>query len=101
MMKKPQTMTQTAQFCLIRSIFKAKVCIYCLFFFRLTECALTWQSCDAVAFFLTSQSSSLTHLDLSMNKLQDSGVLVFSAGLESPHCKLETLRSAGFCIVLI
>ncbi|XP_070836903.1 NACHT, LRR and PYD domains-containing protein 3-like [Chaetodon trifascialis] len=55
---------------------------------RLIGCALTWKSCDAVGFFLNSQSSSLKHLDLSMNNLQDSGVLVFSAGLESPHCKL-------------
>ncbi|XP_076608124.1 NACHT, LRR and PYD domains-containing protein 3-like isoform X2 [Chaetodon auriga] len=59
---------------------------------RLIGCALTWKNCDAVGFFLNCQSSSLKHLDLSMNKLQDSGVLVFSAGLESPHCKLETLR---------
>ncbi|XP_070779696.1 NACHT, LRR and PYD domains-containing protein 12-like [Enoplosus armatus] len=59
---------------------------------RLIGCALTWKSCDAVAFFLNSQSPSLTQLDLSMNNLQDSGVLVVSGGLESPHCKLETLR---------
>ncbi|XP_038548231.1 NACHT, LRR and PYD domains-containing protein 12-like [Micropterus salmoides] len=59
---------------------------------RLISCALTWKSCDALAFFLSSKSSSLSQLDLSMNNLQDSGVLVFSAGLESPHCKLETLR---------
>uniref|UniRef100_A0A671X331 NACHT domain-containing protein n=1 Tax=Sparus aurata TaxID=8175 RepID=A0A671X331_SPAAU len=63
---------------------------------RLIGCGLTWKSCDAVAFFLNSQSSCLKQLDLSMNKLQDSGVQVFSAGLESPHSKLETLRSAGF-----
>ncbi|XP_030262363.1 NACHT, LRR and PYD domains-containing protein 12-like [Sparus aurata] len=59
---------------------------------RLIGCGLTWKSCDAVAFFLNSQSSCLKQLDLSMNKLQDSGVQVFSAGLESPHSKLETLR---------
>ncbi|XP_041812350.1 NACHT, LRR and PYD domains-containing protein 12-like isoform X2 [Chelmon rostratus] len=65
---------------------------------RLIGCALTWKCCDAVAFFLNSQSSCLTYLDLSMNSLQDSGVQVFSAGLESPHCKLETLRLSG-CLV--
>lgn len=64
------------------------------FFVRLIGCALTWKSCDAVAFFLSSPSSCLKELDLGMNMLQDSGVIVFSAALESPHCKLETLRSA-------
>ncbi|XP_073349789.1 NACHT, LRR and PYD domains-containing protein 3-like [Pagrus major] len=59
---------------------------------RLIGCSLTWKCCDAVAFFLYSQSSCLKQLDLSMNRLQDSGLQVFSAGLESPHCKLETLR---------
>ncbi|XP_073349791.1 NACHT, LRR and PYD domains-containing protein 3-like [Pagrus major] len=62
---------------------------------RLIDCSLTWKCCDAVAFFLNSQSSCLKQLDLSMNTLQDSGVQVFKDGLKSPHCKLETLRVSG------
>ncbi|XP_075938997.1 NACHT, LRR and PYD domains-containing protein 12-like [Anarhichas minor] len=58
----------------------------------LIGCALTWNSCDDVGSFLSSKSSGLRQLDLSMNPLQDSGVLVFSTGLKNPRCKLETLR---------
>ncbi|XP_028266986.1 NACHT, LRR and PYD domains-containing protein 3-like isoform X2 [Parambassis ranga] len=63
---------------------------------RLVRCGLTWEVCDSVAFFLSSQSSCVRHLDLSMNNLQDSGVLVLRGGLESPHGKLEALR-LRFC----
>uniref|UniRef100_A0A3B5APH4 NACHT domain-containing protein n=1 Tax=Stegastes partitus TaxID=144197 RepID=A0A3B5APH4_9TELE len=68
---------------------------------RLTDCALTWKGCDSVAFFLSSRSSSMRQLDLSMNNLQDSGVLVFSPGLKSPHCKLEALRSSYWGLINI
>lgn len=61
--------------------------------FRLTHCNLSERSCGALSSVLNSQSCSLTELDLSNNDLQDFGVKLLSAGLESSHCTLETLRS--------
>ncbi|XP_051808996.1 NLR family CARD domain-containing protein 3-like isoform X7 [Acanthochromis polyacanthus] len=58
----------------------------------LNNCNLSERSCGALSSVLSSQSSSVTELDLSNNNLQDSGVESLSAGLESPHCKLEALR---------
>uniref|UniRef100_A0AAQ6IED9 B30.2/SPRY domain-containing protein n=1 Tax=Anabas testudineus TaxID=64144 RepID=A0AAQ6IED9_ANATE len=58
----------------------------------LSGCNLSQRSCEPLSSVLSSQSSSLTELDLSSNDLKDSGVKLLSAGLDNPHCKLETLR---------
>lgn len=60
--------------------------------FRLSGCNLLKKSCEALASVLSSHSSSLIELDLSYNDLQDSGVKLLCASLESPHCKLEAFR---------
>uniref|UniRef100_UPI0037E74E28 NLR family CARD domain-containing protein 3-like n=1 Tax=Semicossyphus pulcher TaxID=241346 RepID=UPI0037E74E28 len=59
---------------------------------RLVGCGLSETHCEVVASALKSNPSHLTELDLSNNDLQDSGVKLLSAGVESPNCRLETLQ---------
>uniref|UniRef100_A0A669EPX4 NACHT domain-containing protein n=1 Tax=Oreochromis niloticus TaxID=8128 RepID=A0A669EPX4_ORENI len=59
---------------------------------RLTRCGLSETHCEVVASALKSNPSYLTELDMSLNNLQDSAVKLLCAGLESPNCRLETLR---------
>lgn len=69
----------------------------CSLFFRLSVCNLSQRSCEALSTVLSSQSCSLTELDLSENDIEDAGVKLLSAALNSTHCILETLRS-GFSL---
>uniref|UniRef100_A0A3B1IT83 NACHT domain-containing protein n=2 Tax=Astyanax mexicanus TaxID=7994 RepID=A0A3B1IT83_ASTMX len=68
----------------------------------LSECNLTERSCSSLSEVLSSQSSTLTLLDLSNNPIQDSGVELLSEGLKSSNCKLEKteVRSSPTFILL-
>uniref|UniRef100_A0AAZ1XYJ0 B30.2/SPRY domain-containing protein n=1 Tax=Oreochromis aureus TaxID=47969 RepID=A0AAZ1XYJ0_OREAU len=58
----------------------------------LSGCNLSDRSCEALSLVLSSQSSSLTELDLGNNNLQDSGLKLLFSAVESPKCTLGILR---------
>ncbi|XP_014906592.1 protein NLRC3-like isoform X2 [Poecilia latipinna] len=60
---------------------------------RVNRCNLSDKSCERLSSLFCSQPCSLRELDLSSNSLQDAGVKQLCAGLQSSHCKLETLRT--------
>ncbi|CAI5669588.1 unnamed protein product [Oreochromis niloticus] len=64
----------------------------------LNGCNLSVGSCEALSSVLSSQSSCLRELDLGNSNLDESGVKFLSAGVKSPHCKLNTLSLSG-CLI--
>ncbi|KAI2657318.1 Ribonuclease inhibitor [Labeo rohita] len=57
----------------------------------LRYCGVTDEGCAALTSALRSNPSHLRYLNLSWNKLGDSGLTFICSVLEDPHCKLEKL----------
>uniref|UniRef100_A0A3B4A090 NACHT domain-containing protein n=1 Tax=Periophthalmus magnuspinnatus TaxID=409849 RepID=A0A3B4A090_9GOBI len=64
----------------------------------LIGCGLSPHSCGPLASVLSS--SGLTHLDLSHNKLKDSGVKLLCSGMKGAPCRLNTLSCDPLALVL-
>ncbi|XP_023818039.2 NACHT, LRR and PYD domains-containing protein 12-like isoform X2 [Oryzias latipes] len=66
--------------------------------FRIPHCGLSETHCEIVTSALKSNPSHLTELDLSSNSLEDSSMKFLCSGLESPNCRLQTLRLKDCCL---
>ncbi|KAL6461260.1 hypothetical protein MHYP_G00312260 [Metynnis hypsauchen] len=58
---------------------------------RLAECSITAKSCESLASTLQGTESNLLELDLSLNKLTDSGMKVLEPWLRSEQCKVKRM----------
>nr|XP_024655807.1 NACHT, LRR and PYD domains-containing protein 12-like [Maylandia zebra] len=58
----------------------------------LSDCGISKTHCEVLASALKSNPSHLIELDLTFNELEDSGLKLLSVGLESPNCRLKTLK---------
>ncbi|XP_039599384.1 NACHT, LRR and PYD domains-containing protein 3-like [Polypterus senegalus] len=66
----------------------------------LTSSQLTIECCLALSSALSAEHSRLTELNLSYNKLGDSGVLELCKDLRDPNCKLEKLRISEMLTII-
>ncbi|XP_050956621.1 NACHT, LRR and PYD domains-containing protein 12-like isoform X2 [Labeo rohita] len=59
------------------------------------RCGFDETCCETVSSALQQSNSHLTELDLTSNRLTDSGVKLIYDGLKSSHCRLNILRLCG------
>jgi len=71
-----------------------------LFLCRLNNNSITEVGCAALTSAFNSNPSNLIELDLSGNKLENSGMEKICPLLKNPQCRLEKLKCVFLCILL-
>jgi len=72
--------------------------VFVLFLFRLNNTSITAEGCAALTSAFNSNPSNLIELDLSENKLANSGIKKICVLLENTQCRLEKLKCVLTCL---
>uniref|UniRef100_A0A673H813 Uncharacterized protein n=1 Tax=Sinocyclocheilus rhinocerous TaxID=307959 RepID=A0A673H813_9TELE len=81
--------------CVVAKIFQIIFPVFVFFLCRLNNNSITAEGCSALTSVFISNPSNLIELDLSGNKLGNTGIKMICVLLRNPQCSLKKLKCCG------